>query len=120
MLSCVTGVGRGQFPVEDKFRNENGRKYVGHQTDDQRDREALDRPLPEEKQNGAGNDGGYVGIDNGQQALCRNPVSTAGTTAFPARNSSRMRSKIRTLLSTAIPMVRIMPAIPGRVRTASK
>ena len=49
-----------------------------------------------------------------------NPRSTACRTFFPARSSSRMRSKIRTFASTAMPRVRISPAIPGRVRAAPK
>src|SRR5215831_17858689 len=48
------------------------------------------------------------------------PASTAETTDLPARSSSRMRSKIRTFESTAIPTVRIIPAIPGNVSTAWK
>ena len=36
----------------------------------------------------------------------------------PDRNSSLIRSKIRTLASTAIPTVRTIPAIPGRVSEA--
>ena len=43
------------------------------------------------------------------------PAATAEGTVFPARNSSRIRSKTRTLVSTAIPIVRMTPAIPGRV-----
>ena len=35
-----------------------------------------------------------------------------------ARISSRMRSKMMTLASTAIPMVRIIPEIPGIVMVA--
>src|SRR3954451_7529301 len=53
------------------------------------------------------------------QALL-NPASTAETTLLPVRNSSRIRSKISTLESTAIPIVRITPAIPGSVSTAWK
>ena len=37
-----------------------------------------------------------------------------------ALSSSRMRSKMSTLASTAMPMVSTMPAIPGRVRVALK
>ena len=46
--------------------------------------------------------------------------STAAMTPFPVRNSSRILSKISTLESTAIPMVRITPAIPGSVRAACR
>src|SRR5438309_5989692 len=48
------------------------------------------------------------------------PFSTAATTDLPDRSSSRIRSKMSTFESTAIPMVRIMPAIPGKVSTAWK
>ncbi|MNP69574.1 hypothetical protein D3C76_1656900 [compost metagenome] len=37
---------------------------------------------------------------------------------MPALSSSRIREKISTLASTAIPMVNTIPAIPGRVRVA--
>ncbi|MNN41131.1 hypothetical protein D3C81_1552310 [compost metagenome] len=37
---------------------------------------------------------------------------------MPLASSSRIREKISTLASTAIPMVRTIPAIPGRVRVA--
>ena len=41
------------------------------------------------------------------------PLSIAARGVLPRRSSSRMRSRISTLASTAIPMVRTMPAIPG-------
>src|SRR5213594_1871599 len=41
------------------------------------------------------------------------PVLTAETTFLPLHNSSRMRSKIRTFESTAIPINNTTPAIPG-------
>jgi hypothetical protein len=41
-------------------------------------------------------------------------------TLFPCASSSLMRSKTRTLASTAIPMVRMIPAMPGTVRLAWK
>ena len=44
------------------------------------------------------------------------PSSRATGQARPARISSFMRSKMRMLLSTAMPTERIKPAIPGRVR----
>jgi hypothetical protein len=39
------------------------------------------------------------------------PVSTASESAWPAFTSSRMRSKISTLASTAMPTVSTIPAI---------
>ena len=50
----------------------------------------------------------------------RNPASMAARTVLPRRNSSRMRSKMRMFVSTAMPMVSTMPAMPGRVRVAPK
>src|ERR1039458_8573424 len=50
----------------------------------------------------------------------RKPLSTAAITLLPVRNSSGMGSKISALEYTAIPMVRMIPAMPGRVRTAWK
>ena len=49
-----------------------------------------------------------------------NPWSIAVRTAFPRRSSSRMRSKIRTFESTAMPTVRMRPAMPGRVSVDPK
>ncbi len=47
------------------------------------------------------------------------PKSIASRRRLPALSSSRMRSQIITLASTAIPMVRTIPAIPGKVKAAS-
>ena len=44
------------------------------------------------------------------------PDSIAARTVFSKASSSRILSKIMTFASTVIPMVRINPAIPGRVR----
>ena len=49
-----------------------------------------------------------------------NPVSTADLTSLPAVCSSRIRSKISTLASTAIPIVKTIPAIPAKLNTAPK
>src|SRR5579864_2087042 len=43
------------------------------------------------------------------------PLSIAERTVRPARSSSRIRSKTSTLASTAMPMVKMTPAMPGRV-----
>ena len=48
------------------------------------------------------------------------PSSIADFTDLPARRSSLILSKMRTLASTAIPMLKIRPAMPGRVRVARK
>src|SRR5690606_30891799 len=48
----------------------------------------------------------------------RKPTSMAARTVDPACSSSRMRSKMTTLASTAMPTDRMMPAMPGRVRVA--
>ena len=50
---------------------------------------------------------------------CLNPSSTERRIVFPCWSSSRMRSKMRTLASTAIPIESTMPASPGRVSVAS-
>lgn len=47
-----------------------------------------------------------------------NPASAASLVERPALTSSRILSKINTFASTAIPMVRIIPAMPGRVKVA--
>jgi hypothetical protein len=46
------------------------------------------------------------------------PWKMAEKVVLPAFNSSLILSKIRTLESTPIPILRIIPAIPGRVRVA--
>ena len=42
-------------------------------------------------------------------------IAVCGSLSF---NSSRMRANIKTLASTAIPTVRTMPAMPGKVNVA--
>ena len=49
-----------------------------------------------------------------------NPVSIAFLTVLPAVISSRIRAKMITFASTAIPIERIIPAIPGSVNVSSK
>ena len=44
------------------------------------------------------------------------PISTALCTVFPVASSSRIRAKMITFASTAIPIDRIIPAIPGKVK----
>ena len=46
------------------------------------------------------------------------PLSIPAFNVLPRRISSRMRSKMRTLASTAIPTVSTIPAIPGKVKVA--
>ena len=48
------------------------------------------------------------------------PVSIADLTVFPFASSSRILAKMITLASTAIPMERMIPAIPGKVNVISK
>ena len=48
------------------------------------------------------------------------PESTAAITDLPFLISSLIRSKINTFASTAIPIVRTIPAIPGKVNVACK
>ena len=47
-----------------------------------------------------------------------NPCAIAPFNPLPLRNSSLILSKIITLASTDIPIVKIIPAIPGNVSTA--
>ncbi len=48
------------------------------------------------------------------------PSRIACFSFFPFANSSLIRSKIITFASTDIPIVKIIPAIPGRVNTNPK
>ena len=81
----------------------------------QRYRKAVDRPGTEKKQNRRRNDGRHVSVDNRHPGV-RESLVDGRAGDLPARSSSRMRSKISTFESTPIPMVRITPAIPGKVR----
>ena len=49
-----------------------------------------------------------------------NPSAIALRVPLPLLSSSRTRSKISTLASTEIPIVKTIPAIPGKVSTAPK
>ena len=60
-----------------------------------------------------------MSIDQSGECFGKPPASAA-LTDFPVFSSSRMRSKINTLLSTAMPIVKTTPAIPGMVNTAPK
>ena len=60
-----------------------------------------------------------MGVDDCDERLCE-PVSTADRTIFPARNSSPDALEDQHVESTAIPIVRITPAIPGSVSVAPK
>ena len=48
------------------------------------------------------------------------PLSKACIIDFSVLSSSLIRSKINTLASTAMPTVKIIPAIPGNVNVASR
>ena len=48
------------------------------------------------------------------------PIFIEDFTVFPVAISSRIRAKIITFASTAIPMERMMPAMPGSVSVMSK
>ena len=50
---------------------------------------------------------------------CLKPSSIAGRTVLPWSSSSRMRSKISTFASTAMPIESTKPASPGSVSVAS-
>ena len=57
-------------------------------------------------------------VENGYKRALLYPFSTALIILDPLLISSLTRSKINTLASTAIPIVKIMPAIPGKVKVA--
>ena len=48
-----------------------------------------------------------------------NPALSDDFTVFPFAISSRTRAKIITFASTAIPILKMIPAIPGRVKVTS-
>ena len=51
-------------------------------------------------------------------SACLKPLSIALIIDLPDLNSSRILSNISTLASTAIPIVKAIPAIPGKVKVA--
>ena len=55
-----------------------------------------------------------------EESALLKPSSTDFLSPLPLLNSSLILSKIKTLASTDIPIVRTIPAIPGRVKTAPK
>ena len=61
---------------------------------------------------------GDIGVENGTEHLVIAGLDRAAET-FARSCSSRIRSKMSTLASTAIPMVSTIPAIPGSVITGS-
>ena len=60
-----------------------------------------------------------VRLESTMERLARSkPALMALGGVRPRANSSRIRSKMRTFASTAMPMVSTTPAMPGRVRVA--
>ena len=57
---------------------------------------------------------------NIEESAFENPSLIESASPLPLRSSSLIRSKISTFASTDIPMVRTIPAIPGKVNTAPK
>ena len=74
-------------------------------------------PLPNENKARAANNVVKLASIIVEIALWK-PASIASTIFLPALNSSLILSKIKTFASTAIPTVRIIPAILGRDRVA--
>ena len=108
-----------ELHVEDGARHEDGGEQVRDQSDDQRDGEAAHRAGAEDEQERAGDDGGDVRVDDGDQRAVEARPRWPPPTALPARISSLMRSKMSTLESTAMPMESTRPAMPGSVQVAS-
>ena len=54
------------------------------------------------------------------ESALENPLSIEAFIVFPTASSSRILSYINTLESTAIAIVKIIPAIPGNVSVALK
>ncbi len=63
-----------QLPVEDKLRDKDGCKNVGNQPDNQRHGKAFHRTRAEQKENGAGDDGRHVRIDNREDRFSKSRV----------------------------------------------
>ena len=55
--------------VEDDPRDEDGGKHADHDADGQRHGESLDRPGPEAEEEQRRDEGGHVGVEDGQEGL---------------------------------------------------
>jgi hypothetical protein len=103
-----------QVRLEDHARDIHRREEVGQQDRWSAWSQTPHRAGAEQEQDGRRNDGGDVRIDDGDPGMGKALIH-GRRGALPARTSSRMRSKISTFESTPIPMVRMTPAMPGKV-----
>ena len=55
--------------LENRFRDEHRGQNVGHEADDKRDSKASNRTGSEETEEGGGNNGRHVGINNCQESF---------------------------------------------------
>ena len=86
---------------------------------EQRQREAFDRPRAEPVEHERADDRRDVRIEHRPKRSLE-ADATAARVVRPAHNSSLMRSKIKTLASTAIPIDSTKPAMPGSVSATPK
>ena len=75
-------------------------------------------PVPNWKSTKRGEQRGELRVDDGGEGVGE-ALAAPRLGRLAASISSRMRSKISTLASTAMPIERTMPAMPGRVSAAS-
>jgi hypothetical protein len=64
----------GEFPRENRFRNEDGRENIGRQTNRQSHRKALHRTFTEQEQEGALDDSRHVGVHDSPPSLAKSRV----------------------------------------------
>jgi hypothetical protein len=100
---------------ETKTAREDG----DEKTDDERHRESLDRSGAELEEEDRRDDDRDVRVDDGGEGLGE-PVLDGGLRSPARPELFRMRSKISTFESTAMPIVRMNPAMPGSVSVAPK
>ena len=99
---------------DDQSGNGDRSEHRSGNTDGKCDRKASDRAAAEIEQNKCGDQSRQVGVDTGCPSFGKTGFgSVTGRTSV--LTSSRILSKISTLASTAIPIVRMIPAMPGKV-----
>ena len=121
-LSFTTQFSNGRFfwavatmPNADETTGDQQRcKHRRHDTNAQGDGEATNGTRAKNRQGQRRDESGQVRVNNRAHGRAVTGVDGA-TNLMPRRSSSRIRSKTSTLASTAMPTVRIMPAMPGRL-----
>ena len=101
-------------PVVDDASPEDAREHARDDAEAQGDGEAADRPGPELEQDQPRREGRHVRVADRVPGALVAGLDRRARRSCRARSSSRMRSRMRTFASTAMPTVSTMPAMPGQ------